>query len=323
MVEVNIVSLPESVVMPALSIRTIWRGNKRFDPFSQLEFFDSEYPEAMELIRLGGIYPSKDGRSPNMWDPYNQRTQKGYDEIRGGYTNIGEHVVSTGFCSLAIAKSLNHEGFIDESELDNVVESSLVHDASKRYELMRRDYARQHPGYDPYSDEAYAQLSEILATQGVNAELVDRMVAAGSETGHPSFKRFIRRTSAGAIVLSQRLITDQVIHLADDMTATTLPRKTKPVETAFLTPWERMVASDFPNRYRHLWINGVGFTFDGEAVDVVNVSKNHEGIVDAQIYARWQPTISNAICRRIMACLDPDNLLPPEYFVKKLVNDSH
>lgn len=307
---------PNEIVLPHIDSQTIWQAAKKFDPYLYRGYFEENYPKALALIKLGGIYPNKAGISPDMEDPYNQTMQK------GNYTNIGEHVISAGFCFQAVAKPLLEVDFLTEEEFDQGTEGALIHDASKRWELMRRDYARKNPGYEPYSDEAYKTVHEILVSKGVEEDLIKRMVESGKESGAQSFRRFIEITDENEILLKSRRMVDKILHLADDMTATTNPEEGSEPATAFLTPLERMIASNFKTRYKYMWVDGLAFDEQSVFVDNLKDVSNYPNLRRADTYAFYQSLISNAICRQIQTLLSSDSCELPEYYVKNLVNNS-
>lgn len=118
-------------------------------------------------------------------------------------------------------------------------------------------------------------------------------------------------------------MVDKIIHLADDMTSTSIPLPVERPLTLYLTPWERMVASDFPTRYPFLWKEGLAFDVQGEVVTLPDFG----GTADRALrwmrsYAYWQPFVSNEICREIQGIVDPGNRQKSEYFVKDLVNNT-
>lgn len=307
---------PCEVVLPDIDPQKIYESAKRFDPYLYLGYFEENYPKALALIKLGGIYPNKEGLSPDMEDPYNQTVQK------GNYTNIGEHVISAGFCFQAVSKPLLDAGFMTRYEFDCGTEGALTHDASKRWELMRKAYAKKNPNYEPYSDEAYETVHDILISKGVDRDLIKRMVESGKESGAQSFRRFIEITDENEILLKPRRMVVKILHLADDMTATTNPEEGSEPATVFLTPLERMVASNFKNRYPYGYVDGIGFNGEGDFVDGVKDVLNGSNLRRTGVYFYYQPLISNAICRQIQTLLSPDSCELPEYYIKNLVNHS-
>lgn len=66
-------------------------------------------------------------------------------------------------------------------------------------------------------------------------------------------------------------LVDKIIHLADDMTSTSIPQPGERTLTVYLTPWERMIASDFYNRYPHLWKEELAFDMQGSVVTIEDI----------------------------------------------------
>lgn len=113
---------------------------------------------------------------------------------------------------------------------------------------------------------------------------------------------------------------ERLIHLADDMTSTSIPNPGERPLTVYLTTWERMVASEFPNRYPFLWKEGLAFDENGNVTPIQDITSADQSLRWIESYAYWQPTVSNEICRDIQAIINPDSREKPEYFVKNFVN---
>lgn len=301
-----------SEVMPNLEKEAILAEVRLFDPLTRLPEFSSKYPFAMQILRVGGVHPTED--ITTMDNPY---TGKPHIE---SFTNVGEHGLAVASLTQTLAIRLHQGGTLSAQDVDLATSRALVHDANKRFEVMRRNALREGLIDDAYSPKAYETIRPILLAQGVSVELTEYMVRAGSETGGSSIKDFLR-LEGGMPVLAPGRIVDKIIHLADDMTSTSIPLTGERPRTFFLTPWERIVASDFTTRYPFMWTEGFAFDSEGQVVNLSDIEKADQSLRWVKSYAYWQPFTSNEICREIQNIVDPESKQRPEYFVKDLVNN--
>lgn len=305
--------LPEArEVMPSLEREVIWREARPFDPLTRLGEFTNGFPFAIQTLRIGGVHPTEDTRMDN---PY---TGKPHDE---SFTNIGEHCLAVASLASTLAFKLYQRSALQIGAVDLVTIRALVHDANKRIEIMRRNAVREGVIEEAYTPKAYETIRPILQAQGIDPELVDYMAQAGKETAHLSIKDFLKLDDGIPSLVPGRM-EDKIIHLADDMTSTSIPPPGERPLTVYLTPWERMVASDFPNRYPFLWQEGLAFDRNGKVVTLQDIATADRSLRWIRPYAYWQPFVSNAICREIQAMVDPASRQRPEYFVKDLVNNA-
>lgn len=304
--------LEASEVMPNLEREAILAEARPFDPLTRLAEFTEKYPFAMQILRIGGVHPTEDAKMDN---PY---TGKPHDE---SFTNIGEHCLAVASLANTVAIRLYQSGVISAEDVDMATSRGLVHDANKRLEIMRRNAVREGVIQDAYSPLAYDTIRPILIARGVDQEFVDYVAKAGKETSHLSIKDFLT-LSDGIPTLTAGRMVDKIIHLADDMTSTSIPQAGERALTFYLTPWERMIASDFADRYPYLWKEGLGFDQTGEVAVINDLQKAEPSLRYVRSYAYYQPWLSNEICREIQQRINPRNTQRPEYFVKDLVNNT-
>lgn len=301
-----------SEVMPNLEREAILAEARPFDPLTRLGEFTERFPFAIQILRIGGVHPTEDAKMDN---PY---TGKPHDE---SFTNIGEHCLAVASLASTLAFRLHERGILSSAEAALVTSRALIHDANKRIEIMRRNAVREGVIDDAYSPKAYETIRPVLQSQGIEQELVDYMAGAGKETGHLSIRDFLM-LSDGIPSLVPGRMAEKIIHLADDMTSTSIPLPGERPLTVYLTPWERMIASDFPNRYPFLWKEGLAFDMQGEVVTVEDIETADRSLRWTRHYAYWQPFVSNEICREIQNIVNPESKQSPEYFVKDSVNNA-
>lgn len=300
-----------SEVMPNLEREAILAEARPFDPLTRLGEFAERFPFAIQILRIGGVHPTEDAVMDN---PY---TGKPHDE---SFTNIGEHCLAVASLAATLAFRLHERGILSSGEAGLVTSRALVHDANKRIEIMRRNAVREGAIDDAYSPRAYETIKPILQAQGIDQELVDYMAGSGKETGHLSIRDFLALPDGIPSLVPDRF-AEKIIHLADDMTSTSIPLPGERPLTVYLTPWERMVASDFPNRYPFLWKEGLAFDTQGVVAVVPDIAQAEPNLSYVRSYAYWQPWVSNEICQEIQSIVDSENRQRPEYFIKDLVNN--
>jgi hypothetical protein len=279
--------------------------------------YEKDYPQAMSILRLGGVYP---GEHQVITNPYTGREHDAY------FGNVGEHCMGVGEAAEAIANAIPD---LEKKQIQNITERAIIHDSTKRYEVMRRDIIRGKKGADTtsgtaYTASAYESIRPILQAQGVKPNVIDYMANAGKETGHNSLPDFIVLNEKGEPSLNpKRTLAEKIVHLADDMTYTPVANKGEHPVTSYLTASERMVASDFPNRYKFLYKEGFGFDEYGNPVLVDDATEINNTLTQIKTYAQWQTyiakEIANDLVQQMRLKVQPDN---PEYLIKNLLSHS-
>lgn len=303
-------TLEASELMPDLQREAILAEARPFDPLTSLADFERRFPNAMRILRIGGVHPTEGAKMDN---PYLHQPD---DE---SFANVGEHCLAVACFAESIAQRLQERGIFTQAEADWVIQRALVHDGNKRLEVFRKKALRAGIIKDAYSPQAYETIRPILLAQDIDQATVEYMARAGAETSHLSIASFLRLEDGIPSLTPGRMI-DKIVHLADDCTSTSIPEKGEKPLTVYLTPWERMVASEFPTRYSFLWREGLGFNPAGEVVVIPDITAADRNLRWVRSYACYQPFVSNLICREIQAMIDPANARRPEYFVKDLVN---
>lgn len=282
-----------------------------FDPLSRLAEFESQFPNELALFKTVGIHPTA---AQTVQNPYTGMS------AADNFTNIGEHCLAVAHCAEKISGALVQAGLITVEDARWIVQRALVHDLSKPFEIMRRDAQRSGASIEVYSVSAYEKLKPILLASGVSDELAEYLVCAGKETGHNSLRDLIVAGPDGFAGLVTGRLAEKVVHLADDMTFTSIPKGgAKPI-TAFFTCWERMLASNFIEKYPFLWREGLAAESGGEIAAVGDVSNTAPGQRLLGHYAELQVLVANAIAREIQLLLSPECKMASENFVKLMVN---
>ncbi len=284
---------------------------KPFDPLSQLAHFEREFPEQMKLFRLVGIHPTE---STNPLNPYTKELSS------ENFSNIGEHCIAVAHCASKIASALVKQQLITEEDAHWITERALVHDLNKPFEIMRRNAQKVGLAEDVYSVSAYEKLKPLLDEAGIPPELSEYLIKAGAETGHNSLKTFIIAGPDGFEGLVRGMVSEKIVHLADDMTFTSNPKDGQRPITVFLTCWERMLASQFIEKYPSLWNEGLVASDDGSITGVRDLKQIPEGHKVIGDYAELQVRVANTIARELQLLVDPGSREKPESFIRRVVN---
>ena len=288
---------------------------------SQLERYAVRYPGAFQILRVGGVDPKHTSVIKNPYLP-------GAPDDHEDFSNVGRHCVAIANFAEKLALKLD----LDSSIVDITTQRALVHDANKRYEVMRKKAARQGAlsADAVYTHEAYEAIRELLSDSGIPRELLDYLACAGKETGHTSLKDFLvllpGRTAVG--LNEDRTLAEKIVHIADDMTYSRLPHRGEDVkweQTSYVPCDERMRLSDFPRRYPNLYIGGLGFDpNDGSLQETTDIGINGEYVSSLfyfDMYAYWQAMTARMICRELQKTIDPANRQDPELFICDIVRD--
>lgn len=304
--------LEASELMPDLEKEAILRKARPFDPLTHLEDLTQRFPLGMQRLRIGGVHPKE---FIVMNNPYTGQPDE------ESFTNTGEHCLAAACAAEVIAEVLKQRGIITQAEADQATLEGLDHDVNKRIEVFRRNAVRagKVPPNDVYSPHGYATIVPILLAQGYDQDTIAYIARAGRQTAHDSLKDFLMLQDGIPSLVPNKMV-DKIVHLADDMTATSIPQEREKPSTVYLTTWERMVVSDFPKRYPFLWTEGLAFDTQGEIVTLADINTADPNLRWVRPYVYWQPFVSNAICREIQGIIDPKSQEKPDYFVKNLVN---
>lgn len=285
-----------------------------------IEKFKTEHAPALEVLTFGGVNPDHQEPTPN---PYMEG-----EVDNENFGNIGEHCIDVGICADKIAVALEKNGQIDSAEKDSIVHRALIHDANKKFEVMRRKAKNAGQPVEIYSKTAYDTMYELLAKDGHSGPELEYIKTAGKETGHSSLTNFIKSDPSGKISLRQNVtFAEMVVHLADDMVSSPLKDLktgeliTKNSSTKYVTALERIDLSNFKDRYPFLYTEGIAFDENGDAIDVKSeASANEKKLTGFQSYADLQVEVARLICAKLKESINPNKEQAPDEFIKDLVN---
>jgi len=315
---------------------------------------EKSYPDEFELMRITGVHPVGDGEPPvNLYT--GEKMNEPLDNIgrhnvavavaagiiaeelnmKGdGKEEIGVEDIVTNALLEDVNKSLELMrereavgalgfGVLNYDEVFTIVAAALRHDTSKALEIMRKlayETERLKVGavYDP---DAYANVEQVLINHGIDTELARKIKEAGKETGHNSLSSFVELDEDGELRLRDGDYARKIVHLADDMTATTAPGDGEEEKTRYLTPLERMEAQNFRKRYPWMYTEGFGFDREGNVVRVNDVESVPDGVIHAHTFAQWQDWVGRQICAEFKKIIDPNDLAEPGIWMKRFIND--
>lgn len=284
---------------------------KKMDLENLLEEYTRRFPDEIALLRIGGVHPTEPERILN---PYLTEFEGKNVWDEEDFTNVGEHCLAVAFATEKIANMIA----LPAEKRDEVIKRALVHDATKRYELMRKKAKKAGAETDVYSQAAYEAISEIMLQNGIESEVADYLKFAGKETGHNSLPDFLALDKKGDILLAPGVTLEKmIVHLADDMCHTPFPNPKN--ETYFVDILARMLLSDFPNRYPFLYIEGFGFNDLGEIEFVQDLSAGHK-LSYLMHYAQWQIQVAQIISGALCSLATEENKCDPEQFWVEVLN---
>lgn len=285
---------------------------KPVDFNKQLPDFESRFPLEMSMLRLGGVYPKE--RNKETVNPYTGEIDTDY------YGNIGEHCLAVALCTEIITDNVLGK---DHPQKRAIVSRALVHDSTKRFEIMRGKAMAAGIIDDAYSQKAYDTIKPLLEKKGIALDIIEYMVKAGSETGHISFPDFLELRDGVPVLKTENNLAEMIVHHADDMTYTPIVQTGETANTHFLTVSERMEASNFPKRYLFLYKEGLGFDGNGKPIFVKDILQENPGISHIKSYAEWQVWIAQGISKHLVGLISPKVLgKDPQQYLKQLVNDN-
>lgn len=285
---------------------------KRVDFEKAVPEYAARFPMEMAILRLGGVYPGE--RIEGFTNPYTGEVDNEY------FGNVGEHCVAVAYAAEVLARNVLG---VDNPQSTNIVRRALVHDSTKRFEVMRKKAVKAGVIEDAYSPKSYETIKPVLEAQGVASDIVDYMANAGSETGHNSLTSFVQIEEGTPSLRTQDNLPEMIVHLADDMTHTPITQAGETADTYYLTAEERMHASDFPHRYPFIYKEGFGFNEQGKPVLVKDVAQTNEGLTHIKTYAEWHVWVANEIAAHLTDIISPNTPRKEAgQFLKQLVNET-
>ena len=285
---------------------------KPVDFHKALPDFESRFPMEMAILKLGGVYPRE--QNEGTVNPYTGELDTEY------FGNIGEHSLAVALCAEIITDNVLGE---THPQKRNIVARALIHDSTKRFEIMRRKAVKAGAIDDAYSYKAYDTIKPLLEERGMAPDIIAYMAIAGSETGHNSFVDFVAMRDGAPTLKTEGNLAEMIVHHADDMTYTPIVKAGEAADTYFLTAPERMEASNFPERYPFLYKEGFGFDEAGSPVFIKDISQDHAGVSHVKTYADWQVWIAAKIADHLVNLMSPKNPVEDaQLYIKQLVNSA-
>src|SRR5258708_3371590 len=117
---------------------------KRVDFATAVPEYAKRFPMEMCILGLRGIDLRR--KKEGFKDPYTGTDDSEY------FGNVGEHCVTVAYCADVLATCVLGSGNLQNR---NIVRRALVHDATKRFEVMRKKAVNAGVIEDAYSPSAY------------------------------------------------------------------------------------------------------------------------------------------------------------------------
>ncbi len=307
--------LSSVVNCPLPNPTSILTNNSYFSPLSSVAEIESRFPEETLFLRRMGVHPNSE--PTRFVDPYNAR------EIVDDFRNIGEHSFAVAICASVLANGLKEAGVFSASDLEYVFRRALVHDIIKPYEIfLNRAWQSgriSNLGY--LAESVWDPLRGILSDKGFTDKEVQLVIDDfGSETGgRPKcLKRFLLADRGGLQGIVKGELPSKIIHLADDMICSSLPKGGSNCKHWVLTPHERVSAALLDRKAPMGWDTGLGVDIQGELVHLENIEKLSADLTVLGSYHGLMIWISNQICQEILNILNLSGS-SPEQAVKEFV----
>ena len=328
----------------------------RFNPLNFFHYFADKYAQEMTLLRKAFVHPCSvepkaniylEALSPQLQRELEHRAPKLLQPE--SFNGIGEHLMACALMARFVAQRMH----LGKEEERIVVSAALTHDSNKAVEAMRSKLGRalrelegakdadsqtlhaavrnelEHkiPGLlgqirQPYSEAAYAGVAQMLERLGFERRTAAQVVECGRTTGHRSFHLLVEANSSGGYSLVPGELLSKIVHAVDDHTHSPVFQPGKREDTVYLSPAERMVASEFMQRYSFMLQEGLAIDQTGKVVSEVNLAALPSGLRNPVSYMNFQPLLARAINAELKALIDPDSDIHPDYFLKSLALSS-
>lgn len=265
------------------------------------------HPDAFLLMKLTGIHPTV---IQPILNPYT-----GLIDNRD-FRNVGQHSMACAFAARSIAQELLQLGIIGEDSLLEIEKRALMHDITKRLQVFRKEF------YGTFLPPCPRQIEAELVELKIAPELRKDIVLYSSQTGGENLVRFLALQN-GALNLRKEInLADKIVRISDNMTSSALPEPGAAVTNYFVTWRERIVLSNFSQRYP-------------EAFRLTLYSNEHQELVLEEPLQHphdkqhaWgnslevENFITKIIASEIVDMLDPQTKKNPEIFLKELINSN-
>lgn len=264
------------------------------------------YPETLKILDISWVSPFW---VREMKNPYTNEIDS------EDFSNIGRHCVVVAYTAEKIAMNLFIRWIISKNQLDEIIQSALLHDGDKRIEVMRKKAARSWYRdiygkiIDVYSEEGYETIGNIFLEAWVDDTILATIQNMWWMTGHNSLRKFVHRENWELILDKTRTLTEMIVHIADDMTHSPNPDTLKPtIITNFI---ERAVLWNFSERYPFLWNEGLEMLSDGFFKHTKDVKQNQNNIN----YYDAMNIVFQMICDHLKKQIDPTSTLNSVEFI--------
>jgi len=291
------------ILPSALHKEELFAKNPIFKAADLIPSFKADFPEAFNLLRLGGVHPEI--KDP-FFNPYSGQLDQ------RDFSNVGEHSIAVAFAANRLSKALS----LPASQIQLITERALLHDAAKRFEVFRRE-AKGHLKFTPGEETA-----RELESLGVDRNFTSKVKDFGTETGGETIGEFLEINSGAELVVKPALLSQKIVRLADNMTSTDIPAAGEAARTIFVTLAERAVASEFSSRYKILFTSGLAAKPDLELtwLDDINALPPGAQLLGSLIDLEqlFQSSVSEELCLRSKLL----SVRGAEASIKELLNSS-
>lgn len=272
-------------LMPNLSPLQALSKARRLNPLQLLPQFSVKFPSQLKVLELLRLSPKPAA---------NKLCQK-----QQSYSNIGHHSLAAAFLAELIANKLSGAGLLACNEVKDITAKALLHDCLKPHEIASTSKGKT----TLLPHQAWGKHLLKLKHAGTPDIVLQQIKAGCLETGHHALRQYLTVTSRTSCRLKKGCLGAKIIFLADCMTYTSIPQANEPPLTAFLSPWERMVAGQHAMRYPYLFKAGLGISITGKLIPAKDISHKSLGFMPIGTYAELQVLVSHLINLEIQSLL--------------------
>ena len=262
-----------------------------FDAEAAYRSLSPEFQDELALLLRNGVHPFVEAA---VFNPYTDTLDQ------RDFRNVGRHSLAVAHAAEVLGTELFKEGLVSMRDVRRMISRALIHDADKRFEIMKADAVRA-----GLRDQEQVPRRKRFVTSALS----DPLAEPGSETGYQSLEHFLTVDIDGSVALTEGLWVEKVVHLADDMTS----------EMRFVTPADRIELSNFRQKYPKLFLEGLAVSDENGILR----APLHVPLYGAEFlgsYAAVQLYVANSLCAEFKQAIAPFDTRRSDVFIKDLLN---
>ncbi len=292
-----------SELFPQVLPVEILSNAKKVNHIAWLKTFQGQFPSAFKLLQLCGIHPT-------------QVEAKGDRPIR---PHVGQHSLAVAAATQVFTHALFTKSQLPLDECRATILRALLHDGNKPLELSADLDPSTTEGRNTILSAIYETELHRLMHQGINEKTISAARQAWGETGPYSIRRLLVVEHDRSIRLIKGKLSSKLLHLADMMSYTSIPRGDDEPLSAILTPWERILTSQAQTKNSWLFEQGLGINPSGRIIAIRNALIPPRGVVSLGNYAILHVVVAELIAEELKQLIDPTSPDSASVWARKLL----